>query len=66
MSWISVNHQLPPQGVVVETKIANPDRNFSDLKLKGNLWWHKGGSMYVYYVPTHWRYKQEQTCKSSW
>lgn len=57
MNWIEVSKQLPPQDLVVETKVSNPDRNQQDLKLKGNLWWLKDGSMYVYYTPTHWRYK---------
>lgn len=57
MTWIETSKQLPPEGVVVETKISNPDRNQADLKLKGNLWYHSDGSMCVYYTPTHWRKK---------
>jgi hypothetical protein len=57
MNWISVNTQLPPKGVIVETKIhdATGERNVQYLKRDGNLWWMPDGSMYVYYTPTHWR-----------
>lgn len=58
MNWIKITDQPPPQGVVVETKIANPDRNYEDLQLISGLWWHKDRSMYVYYTPTHWRRKK--------
>lgn len=58
MTWIEISKQLPPQDMVVETKVANPDRNQQDLKLRGNLWWLKDGSTYVYYTPTHWRHKK--------
>jgi hypothetical protein len=53
--WIRVADQLPPQGQVVETKIADPDRNQDTLKRSGNLWFIPDGSIYVYYTPTHWR-----------
>jgi hypothetical protein len=59
MNWIKVSEQKPPQGVVVETKLADPDRNEQKLKLNGRLWWLADGSMYVYYEPTHWRYVAE-------
>ena len=59
--WIKVYEQLPPQGVVVDTKLddAQGVRNEQPLKLaNGNrLWWFPDGSMYVYYTPTHWRHK---------
>ena len=55
MNWISLTEQKPQEGKVVETKIADPDRNIANLKLKGKLWWLSDGSMYVYYTPTHWR-----------
>jgi hypothetical protein len=49
---------LPPENVVVVTKIIDEEgeRNEARLKRKGNLWWLEDGSMYVYYTPTHWRY----------
>jgi hypothetical protein len=55
MKWIPITIQLPPEGELVETKIANPDRNIQKLKLKNKLWFVKDGSIYVYYTPTHWR-----------
>jgi hypothetical protein len=57
-NWISIESKLPPNGIIVETKIANPDRNIQDLKKQNNLWFVPDGSMYVYYTPTHWRLKQ--------
>jgi hypothetical protein len=55
-NWISTNFQLPPQNVVVETKVsdAKGERNICKMKLQGNLWWDNNG--YVYYTPTHWRF----------
>lgn len=48
---------LPPDGLVVETKISDEhgERNVQKLKRSGRLWWSPDGSMYVYYTPTHWR-----------
>lgn len=61
MSWIKINQQLPPRNTVVMTKIVdeNGERNEQPLKLgkDNNLWWLADGSMYVYYIPTHWRHK---------
>ncbi len=59
LEWIKCTEQLPPYGTVVNTKIDDKDgvRNEQDLALKGKLWWHPDGSMYVYYAPTHWKYK---------
>jgi hypothetical protein len=58
MNWTSVNNMLPPDNLIVETRIvdASGERNVQYLKRKGNLWWLADGSMYVYYTPTHWRY----------
>lgn len=55
--WISVKEKLPPDKVVVETKIDDEKgtRNEGMLYRNGNLWFLPDGSMYVYYVPTHWR-----------
>lgn len=60
-TWQNVNESLPPNGVVVETKIDDDKgvRNVQTLKKSGNLWWYPDGSMYVYYTPTHWRYIKE-------
>ena len=58
MNWTSVNNMLPPDDLIVETKVvdASGERNVQKLKREGNLWWLADGSMYVYYTPTHWRY----------
>jgi len=32
-------------------------RNETTLKRQGNLWFYPDMSMYVYYTPTHWRFK---------
>lgn len=55
--WIETKSKLPPDGLVVDTKIDDKDgcRNEQALKRGGNLWWYPDGSMYVYYSPTHWR-----------
>ncbi len=58
--WIHRSESLPPAGIVVETKIDDSDgvRNEGRLKRGGNngrLWFVEDGSLYVYYVPTHWR-----------
>lgn len=56
--WTRTSSQLPPEGVVVETKIhdASGPRNVTTLKYSSNLWWAPDGSIYVYYTPTHWRH----------
>ncbi len=57
-SWITVRDRLPPECMVVETKIddANGCRNQQCLVWDRNLWWTKDMEMYVYYCPTHWRF----------
>jgi hypothetical protein len=54
--WISVYDLLPPENQVVMTKIedAHGSRNEQTLKRQGRLWFFPDGSMYVYYMPTHW------------
>lgn len=46
-----------PDGVLIETKIddENGCRNEQHLRKRGRLFWTEDGSMYVYYMPTHWR-----------
>lgn len=60
-NWNDSSEFLPPQGIVVETKIDdNGDiRNETDLVYSNGLWWFPGESMHVYYSPTHWRKKEE-------
>lgn len=56
--WIVTTHELPPEGVEVETKIDDSQGCRNDgvrLKRKGRLWFFPDMSMYCYYTPTHWR-----------
>lgn len=55
--WQRTSDSLPLQGALVETKIHDQkgERNHARLFLNGRLWFLADGSMYVYYVPTHWR-----------
>lgn len=57
MGWIKISDELPPENIVVETKIDDGKgvRNQGKLKRKGKLWFFPDNSMYVYYTPTHWR-----------
>ena len=57
MEWISVKDKLPPENLVVETKIEDMHgvRNQTKLKRRGRLWFFPDEMMYVYYTPTHWR-----------
>lgn len=59
--WMLVADRLPPAGIVVETKIDDGHgvRNEQPLIYKSGLWWFTDMSMYLYYVPTHWRAKRE-------
>ena len=56
--WHQTLYELPPEGVTVYTKIDDERgcRNEGKLYRRGNLWFLSDGSMYVYYMPTHWRY----------
>lgn len=53
--WIKVTDRLPPDGIVVNTKIDDEKgaRNEQPLKRSGRLWFI-ARSTYVYYEPTHW------------
>lgn len=55
--WIKVSDELPPEGVLVETKIDDEsgDRNHTLLMRKGNRYFLVNG-VYTYYTPTHWRF----------
>lgn len=54
--WLKTSDQLPEEGVIVHTKIDDGlgCRNDQTLKRIGRLWFYPDGSMYVYYLPTHW------------
>lgn len=55
--WTQTSLELPPNGLVVDTKIDDSDgcRNEQQLKRQGCLWFFPDGGMYVYHTPTHWR-----------
>ena len=55
--WRSCKTDPPPPNVVVLTKIHDENglRNVTKLHHRNRLWWFPDGSIYVYYVPTHWR-----------
>ena len=56
--WIECRIQLPPEGLVVDTKIDDTDgvRNEQPLKRLSAMWYFPDGAMYVYYAPTHWKH----------
>jgi hypothetical protein len=56
--WIETSESLPSSHMIVETKIDDGGgvRNVQPLKRNGRLWFFPDGTMYVYYVPTHWRH----------
>lgn len=58
-NWILTAEHLPPENQVVDTKIDDEKgvRNETQLIFCNNLWWLPDKSMYVYYTPTHWRYR---------
>lgn len=55
--WKATKDGVPPEGVPVETMIADERgvRNEAVLKRRGSLWFFPDDSMYVYYRPTHWK-----------
>lgn len=61
--WTRCADELPPTGIVVETKIDDADGVRNEAKLKRyqresntrSLWFVPDGSIYRYYEPTHWR-----------
>lgn len=55
--WTPCAVALPPEGVVVDTKIDDERgvRNEAPLLRQRNLWFFEDRSMYVYYAPTHWK-----------
>lgn len=63
--WMPID--TAPRDVVVDTKIddASGARNEQPLKCRGRLWWVPDDSMYVYYVPTHWKPRYEGDTRSA-
>lgn len=56
--WIPVGAELPPIGVVVETKVDDADGVRSEclLGLNGYGWYEYGGNWFAVAIPTHWRH----------
>ena len=56
--WIRCSDRLPPEDVDVETKVDDEKgcRNSLRLRLHKRCWFFPDMSMYVYYVPTHWKF----------
>lgn len=59
--WLRITETEPPENKPVLTRIddAKGIRNEQVLRRKGRLWFFEDMSMYVYYVPTHWKDKPE-------
>ena len=57
MGWTKTKDQLPPEDVVVETKIDDETgcRNESKHMWHNDRWFTPDMEMYIYYIPTHWR-----------
>ncbi len=57
-SWVSVGFKKPPENILVETKIDDIKgvRNEAKLARRGNLYFVEDRTMYVYYMPTHWKH----------
>lgn len=55
--WIETKTELPPNNVVVDTKIddAHGKRNEKRMERRGRLWFVGKYATYDYYTPTHWR-----------
>lgn len=65
--WISTAEKVPPENQIVDTKIDDEKgvRNKQELIYNHNLWFLPDKSMYVYYTPTHWRYKAKMDGKEN-
>ena len=61
--WRRIDDELPPEGVIVETKIDDSKgiRNETRLIRRGRLFYFDDDSMYVYYGPTHWRHVEKES-----
>lgn len=60
LGWVATRDHTPPAGLLVDTKIdaGGQIRNERTLRLEGNLWFSDDMATYVYYVPTHWRFRK--------
>lgn len=58
IEWTKTSTRLPPNGLIVQTKIDDPIngvRNLCYLIRYGNEWCVPFEGVAVLYVPTHWR-----------
>jgi hypothetical protein len=57
--WNETEYKKPPENITVKTRIYDDkgERNVQDLIYYKKLWWDKDKKMYVYYTPTHWKFK---------
>jgi hypothetical protein len=61
MTWYNTEKDLPPvEGKLLEC--TTPTGDVVELKRSGNLYFIPDSSMYVYYKPVMWRYKQDCPC----
>ena len=55
--WTRTDQQLPPESVEVE--VMDSVGHVQTLVYASNLWWFPDRSMYVYFVPSFWRQRQD-------
>lgn len=54
--WNITRNELPRDGEIVH--IITEGGMETELAFDNNLWWFTDRSMYVYYTPMFWRYKE--------
>lgn len=54
MNWQPISTAPEGETVVTAIKVGSNFRQVQRLRRCGRLWFIPGGSMYVYYMPTHW------------
>lgn len=63
MNWTRVTKDtLPDEGRLIDW-IAPGGEQIDGGKRLGNLWFLPCGTMYCYYTPTYWRYRQTLAAK---
>lgn len=57
LHWTRCEHILPPNGVVVQTKLDEDDGVYIERLAKRHetFWFMTSGAVYMFYTPTHWR-----------
>lgn len=66
--WYSCTHQSPPEGVEVLTMVVTPEgeSNCRTLLRRRTVWYLPGGTVRVYYKPTHWRLLNDAEHQGTW